>query len=407
MFRSQHKLTAAIAAVAIIFVVGLTRLFLLRFESGDVYPAYSCLRTDPLGTKVLFESLNMLAPNSARRNFSPVDQIKLADRATLLVCGLQVNDYFLAHKAMETLMDEVAISGGRLVLTFSTYLYKPDDESEAGEDEPDDNDSPPPEPPEESTEESCEDMPDKWLGAESMGFGFKQGRHKEMDATAYRVDLRAAGLPKAIPWRSTLFFEVQDQDWQVLYTWQKKPVVLERPWGRGSIMIAADSYLFSNEAMRNHRRADWLAGVIGRDRKVIFDEYHHGLAHRPGIASLARQYRLQAFFGALLLVAALFVWRQAVVFVPPVRSADDISPQAAGRDTGQGLVDLTRQHIPSAQLLAVCFDTWRSQGIQDLPAELVARVATLVRPPAAGAGKSDPVQVYRQICELLKQGKRT
>ena len=32
------------------FGYGLNRLFSLRFESGDIYPAYSSFRTDPLGT---------------------------------------------------------------------------------------------------------------------------------------------------------------------------------------------------------------------------------------------------------------------------------------------------------------------------------------------------------------------
>ena len=35
-------------------------LFQLRFEQGDIYPAYSSLRADPLGTKVFYESLETL-----------------------------------------------------------------------------------------------------------------------------------------------------------------------------------------------------------------------------------------------------------------------------------------------------------------------------------------------------------
>ena len=36
-----------------VFVFGLVRLFELRFEVGDVYPAYSSLRSDPLGAMAL------------------------------------------------------------------------------------------------------------------------------------------------------------------------------------------------------------------------------------------------------------------------------------------------------------------------------------------------------------------
>ena len=52
-------------AVAALFVAGLIQLFLLRFKAGDVYPAYSSLRSDPLGTQVLFESLNLVQQGSS------------------------------------------------------------------------------------------------------------------------------------------------------------------------------------------------------------------------------------------------------------------------------------------------------------------------------------------------------
>ena len=46
-----------LAGCAAILTLGLIRLFKLRFEAGDVYPAYSSLRSDPLGTMAFYESL--------------------------------------------------------------------------------------------------------------------------------------------------------------------------------------------------------------------------------------------------------------------------------------------------------------------------------------------------------------
>ena len=43
-----------------LFVFGLTQLFKLRFEAGDIYPEYSSLRADPLGAKALYQSLESL-----------------------------------------------------------------------------------------------------------------------------------------------------------------------------------------------------------------------------------------------------------------------------------------------------------------------------------------------------------
>ena len=56
------------------FAVGVVQLFRLRLAHGDVYPPYSSLREDPLGTKVLFASLENLAGVSARRNLRPLNQ---------------------------------------------------------------------------------------------------------------------------------------------------------------------------------------------------------------------------------------------------------------------------------------------------------------------------------------------
>jgi hypothetical protein len=138
---------------------------------------------------------------------------------------------------------------------------------------------------------------------------------------------------------------------------------------------------------------------------VIFDEFHHGLAHQPGIATLARKYRLQGVFGALMVLVILFVWRQAAVFVPPRIAEGESTGPASGRNTGQGLVDLARRHVQSKELLTTCFDAWLPYGAQKAPEALVTRMRALVQQAADNPKQNDPVKVYRQMCELLKQGK--
>ncbi len=413
MFNAPRNMIAVAAAAAVLFAVGLTQLFFLRFEAGDVYPAYCSLRTDPLGTQALFESFNQVADNSARRNFRSPDQISLTPEITLLVCGLGADGFFLGSKAVSRLMDQLAASGGRLVLTFTSRVQHRKEEADDGQEQPcpkDADTTQKSDPIQEPVEESESEAEDEWLGRSSLGFDFRQTPvQKGDDDAALLIDPGLEGLPAMIPWRTTLSFELEDQAWQTLYTWQDQPVVVHRPWGRGTLVMAADSYLVSNEALRSHRFADLLAWLAGPDRAVVFDEFHHGLAYQPGIAALARQYRLHGVFGALLLVVSLFVWRQSAVFVPPVRcqeESDDMVP-AAGRDTGEGLVDLTRRHIDDRQLLAVCFDAWYPLCGRRTPESLVAQVRALVQQAAADPKQHNPVNVYRRICELLKQGKKT
>lgn len=398
---------AIAVGAAVFFAAGLTQLFLLRFEAGDVYPAYSSLRTDPLGTRVLYESLNQMADNSALRNYRPPDQIALTPQTTLLICGLANNGRFLDSKKVRDLMDHVSESGGRLVLTFTSRLRRRHTQQEDEKGTKPGNGPEENEPVEELIDESAEASPDQWLGAASLGVEFKQIQTGEMEDVAYCTDACNGILPVLIPWRTTLFFKLQDNTWQTLYAWQDEPVVAQRQWGRGTVIMSADSYLFSNEALRNHRFSGLLTWLVAPDHKVIFDEFHHGLARSPGIASLARRYRLHGVFGALMVVVALFVWRQAAVFVPPVHDEEEPSlAPAVGRDTDRGLVDLVRQHIPSAELLTICFDAWQPRGAQGMPEHKVAQVRELVQKAAENPKHNDPVLVYREICELLKEGKR-
>src|ERR1041384_7220378 len=60
----------AIGIGAMLFMAGVIYLFLLRFEAGDVYPPYSSLRADPLGTMAWFESLQKLPSLTVRRDMS-------------------------------------------------------------------------------------------------------------------------------------------------------------------------------------------------------------------------------------------------------------------------------------------------------------------------------------------------
>ena len=68
-------------AGATIFVAGLIYLFLLRFETGDVYPPYSSLRSDPLGTMALCESLEKIPGVEVRRDLRDANVLP-EERAT-------------------------------------------------------------------------------------------------------------------------------------------------------------------------------------------------------------------------------------------------------------------------------------------------------------------------------------
>jgi hypothetical protein len=412
LFNASRRLTLLAVLVVVLFAAGLIQLFLLRFKAGDIYPAYSSLRSDPLGTQVLFESLNLSQQGAARRNFRRLDRLELGAGTTLLICGLTDDDRFLEDPEIRELMDQVALSGSRLVLAFtpgrSSRKNQAPDEETAGPCPEDANGSETEAPVDDDQalqDEEDAAGPEAWLGAASMGFDIQRFTDKASEDTAVNVASDLHGLPELIPWHTPLFFELDDEAWVTLYTWEQEPVMVRRPWGRGSVVMIADSYLLSNEGLRRHRFSNLLSWLLVPGHRTIFDEFHHGLVRQPGISALARQYRLYGVFGALMVVVGLLVWRQAVVFVPlpqAVPESDDSLP-AAGRDTTEGLVDLVRRHISARNLLDVCYQTWLPYGTQRVPQSLVAQIGTLVQQAAGHTKGRSPVDTYRAVCKMLER----
>ncbi|RJQ75973.1 MAG: hypothetical protein C4519_15170 [Desulfobacteraceae bacterium] len=422
MFSIQRK-TAVLGLICIIvFASGLARLFWLRFEAGDLYPPYSSLRGDPLGTQVLYEGLQSIDGSGATRNFRPLDQVDMAAGSTFVVCGLKGGEGFLAAGMWQALLARISNQGGRLFIAFMPGSGK--EKSPAGGGRtghasanassdslpqgPDDNRAPvsrsKPEtgPPFDSGPQRSE-----WSGVMAeLGLTLLKantGEHAFADGA--RRSVAAAGLPEWIPWRAPHFFAADDAAWQSIYTWEDRPVIVWRSWGRGSVVMSADSYLLSNEALRRHRQAAFLTWLFRLPDRVIVDEYHHGLVDRPGIAGLMRKYRLQGFAAGLVVLVILWVWRQAAVFVPrPLDHRPKEDEQGIGRSV-EGWISLMRQHIGPQDLLRTCYQAWRtSPATARLAQERIARVGHLVEYCGADARRHTPISVYKTICEMLAKG---
>ncbi|MGD8493987.1 MAG: hypothetical protein PVH44_10295, partial [Desulfobacterales bacterium] len=74
----KANIIRAVAFVVIFlgFVLGVIQLFLLRFEAGDVYPAYSTLRSDPLGGRAFYRGLENLRNTSIERNYRQLGNLE-------------------------------------------------------------------------------------------------------------------------------------------------------------------------------------------------------------------------------------------------------------------------------------------------------------------------------------------
>lgn len=405
-------------ALALGLVAGLLHLFQLRFETGDVYPPYSSQRADPLGTKALHDALSDFV--SVHRNFSPLTRLNDGTGICLLLLGVDPESALFTtnqYRALETFVR----TGGRLVVSFKPVYVRPrfnrfsttPSPGKAGGPTKTSTNLPPTIGP--RTRTSIEDF-DKISVEDRWGFRFNYAElerdrtsHAFQPVTANRVtDIDG---PDQLSVNTALCFDPPSPDWQSIYTRRVTSntfaVIMERRMGRGSLIFTADSYYFSNEALRQEREARLLTWVVGSSERVLFDETHLGTTTDPGIATMARRYNLQGLAAAVLILAALYIWANASSFLPADEAdSQERSHQVLGRDSAEGFTSLLRRNIAPVDLMKICLEQWNRGGAASrppTPAKLEAMQRVIDEQNALAPNLRDPVTTYRKFCEILNQ----
>jgi hypothetical protein len=393
-------LLALLAAVA--FAVGLVRLFTFRFETGDVYPAYSSLRTDPLGTRALYDSLAELG-RSTRRNFRSIPELP-AQPAALLYLGVPSGSLGRVDRRAVEAAEGIARAGGRVVLCLRDRAPDADEaEPTPGEPAPAPQAQPPEPPPTQPTAPAPPWEKSRSTVVLAERWGFRTERVPEKDSpTGLRFAFRSAGadaLARRLRWRSTLAFTDLDPAWRTFYTLDGSAVVAERPLGVGTLVLCSDSYPVSNEALWREREPAFLTWLLGTPRTVVFDEAHLGVVETRGVASLARDLGLLGAFPGLAILFLLFAWQRGAAFGgPPV-----VLPPAREevRDATAGLVSLLRRSVPPRELLGACLREWETLGAP--PGARGEALRRRVRAALQPGGHPDPVSAYRAAAAILAE----
>ncbi len=397
MLNRRATLLLALLVLLVAFGYGLVQLFSLRFAHGDVYPPYSSLRADPLGARVYYESLEQLGGTGVRRFIQPVEKLPHGREAALFIFGLAW-DEMSASPAEFKAIDNFVREGGRLVVTLYPELgrprfftsgfgtNRPAFKRPAGDDE----------------DEQQVSLRAKW------GFGYEHvpTPRKQMVFSPVEARRIAPGpYPVNLTWHSALVFTNLDLAWRVLYARGTDPVMIERPIGRGSIILATDSYFVSNEALRKERAADLLAWLPGDKREVLFDETHLGVQQNPGIATLARRYGLQGGAVALLALAVLFIWKSSASFLPREQTAAEAAP-VLGRESAAGFENLLRRGIAPKNLLQTALDEWHKSSRLDARVTPARREKIRALVEAFNtAEKPNLVETYREVVRILNRKK--
>jgi hypothetical protein len=106
-------------------------------------------------------------------------------------------------------------------------------------------------------------------------------------------------------------------------------------------------------------------------------------------------------------MALLFVWKNAVYFVPPRK--DDVPSGAdvvSDKDYTRGLIAMLRRNIPGNEILQVCGQEWERTFKKDkrVQSAVFGRVKEILRTQALSSKKRmDAVHGYRKISRTIQR----
>jgi hypothetical protein len=336
-----RKASWLVLALALAFAFGLVQLFRWRFEAGDVYPQYSSLRTDAMGTQALFESFQAIRGISVLRNYQPLERWKPGE-STIFYLGVDSEALVRADLGD---FDKLTTGGARLVIGLLPVL----------------------------------DLPPATVP-----------HRAEWKPWGVTLTL-AEPNPKRV---SNLLYFIPSKDWSVVRAASGHAILIERKFGKGSLVLAADGFPMSNQALLLNRDASLLSWFAGANRRLIFDESHFGVTETGSVAALGRRYHLHAFLAALLLLAVLFIWKNSTPLVPAPPVEDSAAPAAQSWGMPHNLL---RRAAPPAELMGACLSEWR----KSLPLGPRYSEEKLQRVEEIAHSEHDPVKAYQAIGRAL------
>jgi hypothetical protein len=337
------KLWIWIAGAALLGALawGLEQVVVSPLETGDVYPPFSSLRSDPMGTRALYGSLSEMSGLTVERLYKQRTQLSPDD--VLFVLGVDAIAWSALKPRELDEYEKLVTRGGRLVIGFLPVR-------EPGS------------------------MPAERAVEEQWGIRL---RYRRQDVEPEN---------RNIPRDTALYFDAGRN-------WQTQDGFAERNFGAGTVVLAADTFALSNEGLRDARNAVLIAALAGSAHHVIFDENHFGVVETGSVAKLMRKYHLEGAISILVVVAALFLWRSGSSLLPPRRAAADQA--IAGRDSLAGMTALLHRGIGEPDLIDVCFAEWsRVEGKNSRASRVEDEIRKLAK---------NPVEAYQAASRVLSK----
>ncbi|HRQ89743.1 MAG TPA: hypothetical protein PLA50_13165 [Bacteroidia bacterium] len=446
----NHRATATklgLVLLAVLLVAGFWGILDRRFAAGDFYPHYASFRADPLGTSVLYEALDLRDGVAVSRNFTHLNTVRNLDGDTALLLLGYPRDGLDDLRAPESspVLKAVKDEGLRLVVTLNPQLvpaaFRPEregdakewierrrklkeeqarkrtkeDGAESGSGEKAKSAKPAKADDAETEKARIEEEIREVLGPLfTKKFEFEvttPSAYKRPDA-GWQVEpgeaIRAAGAIAEWPvWHSQYRFDPGDAEWEVVLSVDDEAVLMQRPYGQGTIVVASDSYFLSNQNLHLRPEPEFLLWLLGGKSKVVFDETIHGTTETGGAMKLIRRYRAHGVFFGLIVFFGLWAWRSASPLVPGSEGLDrgmvGSGGAVMGEEAGSGLIRLLRRSIPSPKLLESCVDIWRCSVSRSVSPAEEAEIARLLERQRREPKQFGIADAYRAIVDLLRK----
>lgn len=402
VLRNKKIQVLLLVLLVVAFTVGIAKLFMLRFDKGDIYPPYSSLRTDPLGAKAFHDALALISGCTVIRSYKSLAMIE-PEPATLFYLG--ISDFGVPVTGQEkTTLQHFIKNGGRLVLTFLPQQRPDYWEAECPDQKTETKQAPP------GADEPDTDTRSVWKFDICYFDTPAPDGKREIATTAEPAETGRQLGWQALPWHSARYLNPLSPEWKILYKINGKPVMIEKKYGLGSLVISADSYFISNEALLSAPREQLLAYLAGPHQQIIFEEAHFGIRAQTGMAGLLKKYRLGGLIVSIAICMGLFVWKNSSDF-PPLQSQpeDESHHYLSTRDYLSGLTSLLRRHIDPKNLLSVCLEARRTsitaRRTYTSPADAKIREAQKVIGASRPGGSRFTVlaETYNTICRILSE----
>ncbi len=422
MRRGGALVLLAGGAAVVLMAIGLARVVQLRFELGDSYPESSSYRADPRGCKAYFEALSSLPGIAVERNLLPLPMRESSfSDASLLFLGVEGGENYLEWGAVSVSMEEpvveeiegIAESGARVVMTFRFTSRMTRDgvkiEEVTG----------PPTGGEDAGEGEAREKIEAMMGASrrvdlAARWGFAFGYEDRVDRPDGGWELSGSGALAGTPlppWPDVWRLGALAPEWRTLATAGGHPVIVERDWGKGTIILVTSSVFASNQELMHGESTGLLAWLPGGRERIVFDETHLGSEAAPGIMALVARFRLQGIFVGVALLVVVYAWKNSRGLVPPDNAGEGrlyADATVMGSGAAAGLSRLLRRNLPAGALLETCYRTWfasraRSSRFSREVADEVIGIIEAER--AAKPRKQNVVAAYNRVVEAV--AKRT